>query len=250
MIARLGRRPKIAAVILTYNCAGLVRKAYGQIPAQLVDDVFATDDGSTDSSHQAARELGIAAFRHAPNRGYGGNLKQGIRIALERGADYIVEVHGDGQFDPGALREAMPLIETGVEFIIGSRFRVPGQARANGMPLVRYLANRGLSRIDRAILGLPFTEFHTGFRIYSRTMLERIPWEENSDNYLFSFQIIAQAAHKGISVGEVPVIADYRSEHTSHSIRGAAVYALQTFAVLAEYLLAKHGLRYSRRFAA
>src|SRR5262249_31816306 len=178
-------RPKVVAVIMTYNCERLVRKAYDLIPKDAVDDIIATDDGSRDRSHDVARALGLAAYRHRPNRGYGGNLKAGLQHALDRNADYIVEVHGDGQFDAGAIRLALPYMRKGLHFIIGSRFTIPGRARANGMPLVRYAANRGLSMIDRAVLGLPFSEFHTGFRIYSRAMLERVPWRQNADDYLF-----------------------------------------------------------------
>ena len=241
-------RPKIIAVLMTYNCARLVPKAYQQIPLHLVDEVLATDDGSRDGSHEAAIQLGIPAFRHTPNRGYGGNLKEGIRLALERGADYIVEVHGDGQFHPRALELAHPLILDGYEFIIGSRFMIPGRARENGMPLIRWTANRGLSLIDRAVLGLPFSEFHTGFRIYSRKLLDRVAWEANADNYLFSFQIIAQAAYARARAAEVPVEADYRGDHTSHSLRGAAVYAVRTFEVLGQYVLARSGLYHPRIF--
>lgn len=241
-------RPRVVAVIMTYNCARLLPKAYEKIPKDLVAEILVTDDGSKDDSYEVARRLGIPAYRHVPNRGYGGNLKMGLRYALDRGADYIVEVHGDGQFDPGAIRQAVPLMEQGVHFIIGSRFQNPTRALENGMPLIRYLANRGLSAIDRLILRLPFTEFHTGFRIYSREMLERVAWEENADNYLFSFQIIAQAAYARLRTAEVPVEADYKSDHTSHSVRGAAVYAVQTFGVLGQYLLARSGLRYHRLF--
>lgn len=234
-----GTAPRVIAVIMTYNCAHLLPKAYQQIPRDLVDDILVTDDGSRDNSHDVAKQLGLKAFRHTPNRGYGGNLKKGLQHALSAGADYVVEVHGDGQFDASAIRAAYPLMQRGVELILGSRFVVPGQARRNGMPWVRYAANRGLSFFDRLVLRLPFTEFHTGFRIYSRHLLEKIPWQKNSDDYLFSFQIIAQAAYARVSVAEVPVEADYTTDHTSHSLRGATLYAFQTFAVLLRYLLAR-----------
>lgn len=243
-----GAKPRIAAAILAYNCAPYLAKAYRMIPEDVVDDVFVMDDGSRDDTFAVACGLGVEAFRHIPNRGYGGNLKEGLRIALSRGADYIVEVHGDGQFDASAIRSALPLILERKEFIIGSRFVIPGRALENGMPLIRFLANRGLSAIDRLVLRLPFSEFHTGFRIYSRSLLERVPWQSNADNYLFSFEIIAQAAYVRASAGEVPVDADYRSEHQSHSVKGASVYAIHTFGILGEYLLARAGIRHSRLF--
>ena len=122
----------------------------------------------------------------------------------------------------------------------GSRFQNPRQALKNGMPLIRYVANRFLSFVDRAVLKLPFTEFHTGFRIYGKKFLKKVPFEKNSDDYLFSFQIIAQAAYCNATTAEVPVEADYHGEHTSHRLSGAFFYALQTFKVLYEYILAKN----------
>lgn len=236
-------------MILTYNCAKLVSKAYSKIPMDLVDDVFVTDDGSRDGTHEVAQQLGLKVIRHVPNRGYGGNVKAGLKNALELGADYVFEVHGDGaQFDPAALALAIPQMNAGADFILGSRFQNPTQALKNGMPLIRYVANRFLSFWDRLVLRLPLTEFHTGFRIYGRRMLEVIPFENDSDDYLFSFQIIAQAAYYEMKVGEVPVDADYKSEHTSHKLSGAAIYALQTFGILIQYLLAKRLHRYSALF--
>ncbi len=233
---------------MTYNCASMIRRAHARLPMDILDDVVVTDDGSHDGSYEVARQLGLAAFRHSPNRGYGGNLKEGLRVALDRGADFIVEVHGDGQFDPAATRDALPYLERGVDLVIGSRFHIAGRARQNGMPLIRLIANKALSAIDRAVLGLAFTEYHTGFRIYSRGLLDKVAWEANSDDYLFSFEIIAQAAYVGASVAEVPVDADYRTDHTSHRLLLASIYALQTFVVLAQFVLARAGLYHGRRF--
>ncbi len=244
------RRPKVVAVIMTYNCASMLPKAYAKLPKDLVDHVIVTDDGSKDNIEEEAAKLGLELTRHTPNRGYGGNLKVGIAHALAAGADYIVEVHGDGQFDPKALRDAMPFIQADYDFIIGSRFIHPKQALELGMPLIRFVANRGLSFFDKLVLRLPFTEYHTGFRIYGRKFLERVPLHKNSNDYLFSFQIIAQAAYLNVRAAEVAVEADYRGDHTSHSIKGAAIYAFQTFFVLADYLLAKWGMRYTAQFPA
>src|SRR3989338_3863557 len=129
--------------------------------------------------------------------------------AIKMGADYIVEIHGDGaQFNPIALKLALPHMEKGADLILGSRFQIPGQALKNGMPLIRFLANRGLSFFDRIVLRLPLTEFHTGFRIYSTKFLKRVPYKSNENNYVFSFEIIAQAAYFDAVVKEVPVEAD------------------------------------------
>src|SRR3989338_8775890 len=169
--------------------------------------------------------------------------------AIKMGADYIVEIHGDGaQFNPIALKLALPHMERGAQLILGSRFQIPGKARENGMPLARFLANRGLSFFDRIVLGLPLTEFHTGFRIYGRRLMETVPYRANQNDYLFSFQIIAQAAYFKMPLKEVPVEADYKAEHTSHKLTGAAWYAIRSFAVLGQFILAKWRISYNKIF--
>lgn len=246
------KKPKIIGVILAYNVANMLPRAVERIPSGLLDDVIVMDDGSKDGTSEVAKRLGLKTFRHVPNRGYGGNLKAGIKKALDMGADYIVEIHGDGaQFNPFSINYAMPYMREGkAQLILGSRFRVPGKALENGMPLIRFVANKSLSFFDRIVLKLPLTEFHTGFRIYGRKLLEKVPYDANENDYLFSFQIIAQAAYYNFPVREVPVEADYLSEHTSHSIKGAAWYAIRTFGVLTQFLIAKAGLHYNKVFNA
>ncbi len=247
------KKPKVIGVILAYNVAKMLPRALERIqsiPKGLLDDLIVMDDGSKDRTYEVAKKLGLKAFRHVPNRGYGGNLKAGIKKALEMGADYIVEIHGDGaQFNPISIKYAMPYMQEGkAQLILGSRFQKKGQALKDGMPLIRFLSNRGLSFFDRLVLGLKLTEFHTGFRIYGKKMLETIPYEQNANNYLFSFQIIAQAAYYKMPVSEVPVEADYHSDHTSHSLSGASIYAINTFGVLWQYVLAKWDISYNKIF--
>ena len=249
MNARTMPRPRIVAVVLAYNCARMLARAHGRIPKDLVDGIFVMDDGSTDDTFEAARVLGLTVFRHGQNRGYGGNLKEGLRRASEAGADYVLEVHGDGaQFNPQALRVSLDAMQRGAQLILGSRFEEPKRALENGMPIIRFVANRLLSIVDRLVLRLPLADFHTGFRVYGRRLLENVPYDENSNDYLFSFQIIAQAAYYRMPVAQVPVDADYNSEHTSQPMGAAIVYAIQTFWTLGQYLLAVSGLRYNRIF--
>ncbi len=237
------KKLKIIGVILAYNCAKMLPRAVERIPKGVLDGLFVMDDGSKDGTYEAAKKLKLKAFRHTPNKGYGGNLKEGMKRALDMGADYIVEIHGDGaQFNPESIHYAIPFMKEDAQLILGSRFQEPKKALENGMPLIRFIANRFLSFFDRIVLGLPLTEFHTGFRIYGRKLLENVPYESNSNDYLFSFQIIAQAAYYNMPVREVPVEADYKSEHTSHSIKGATLYALQTFVILSQFMLAKIGI--------
>ncbi len=242
-------KPRIIGIILAYNCASMLPRAYDRIPKHLLHDIIVMDDGSTDGTSDAARRLGLKVFRHEPNRGYGGNLKAGLQKALEMGADYVFEIHGDGaQFNPQSLTPALIPIHEGAQLILGSRFQEPQKALDNGMPLIRFFANRFLSFFDRLFLRLPLTEFHTGFRIYGKKLLQEVPYLNNSDNYLFSFEIIAQAAYYHMPVREVPVEADYRSEHTSHALGGAAVYAMKTFIILGQFILAKYGIMHTRLF--
>src|SRR3989338_4590311 len=160
------KSPKVIGVILAYNVAKMLPRALERIqsiPKGLLDDLIVMDDGSKDGTYEVAKKLGLKAFRHVPNRGYGGNLKAGIKKALEMGADYIVEIHGDGaQFNPISINYAMPYMKEGnAQLILGSRFKVPGKALENGMPLIRFVANRFLSFFDKMVLRLPLTEFHT-----------------------------------------------------------------------------------------
>lgn len=240
---------KIIGVILAYNCATMLPRAVKRIPKNVLDEVIVFDDGSTDNTFGVAKKLKLKVFRHYPNRGYGGNLKVAIQKSLEMGADYIVEIHGDGaQFNPASIKYTIPYINKGFQLILGSRFQESNKALKNGMPLLRFIANRFLSFFDKLILRLPLTEFHTGFRIYGREFLEAVPYTKNSDDYLFSFQIIAQAAYAKIPVAEVPVDADYKNEHTSHSLGGASLYAVQTFLILSQFILAKSGIYTNKIF--
>jgi glycosyltransferase involved in cell wall biosynthesis len=243
-------RPRVVALILAYNVAGMLERALGKIPRHLVDDIFVMDDGSTDGTADEARRLGLAVTSNERNLGYGGNLRRGLRLAVSRyAADYVVEVHGDGaQFHPSAIAEAVPWMEKGAALIMGSRFIVPGRARRNGMSRTRFVANKGLSALSRLVLGLPLTEFHSGFRVYSRGLIERLPMDANADDHLFSFHILAQAAYLGVEVREIAVEADYIGEHTSISLPEAVIYSFGNLACLGRYLLARAGLRHTPQF--
>ena len=243
-------RPRVVALILAYNVERLLEKALRKIPLALVDDVFVMDDGSRDGTSDVARRLGLTVYRNERNLGYGGNLREGLRRAVrDHGADYVVEIHGDGaQFNPEAIAAAVPLMQAGVPFIMGSRFARRGRARENGMSLARFLANRGLSALARRVLRLPLTEFHSGFRIYARALVETLPLAANAGDHLFSFEILAQAAYHAVDVREVPVEADYLSEHTSISLWQATVYSFDNLVCLGKYLLAKAGLRHTAQF--
>lgn len=237
-----GGTPKIIGMIPAYNCAHLLPRAYARIPKEYFDDIIIVDDGSTDDTLLVARQLvGSRAFTH-PHSGYGGNIKYAIRKALELGADFMIEIHGDGQYDPGNIPAAIEKIKNErPDFLLGSRFTSLLQPLRDKMSLVRYLANLGMSFIDRLVLRIPLSEFHQGFRVYSKNLIETVGLEGTSDDHLFSFQIIAKAAYCGLKVREIPVRCNFADDHTSISLRRAVVYALQTFGVLGLYLAAKLG---------
>lgn len=234
------RSPKVIGIMMTYNCANMIKSTYEGLPKGIFSKVIVADDGSIDKSVQVARKLGLSVYTHI-HGGYGANIKFGLKKAVDLGADYAVEIHGDGQYDQSVVPTAIKKMETGYDFILGSRFINLKHAIEDGMPLVRYFANLGLSFIDRIVLGVNLTEFHTGFRVYSRRLIKSLRFEGTSDNYLYSFEIICQARFNNFRIGEIPMRCDYKTAHTSISIKKSIIYALGTFAILAKYILAKMG---------
>lgn len=233
---------KSVCVILAYNCGHLLENTYTRIPAGSVGKIILVDDASTDDTLEVARRLGIESYTHE-HLGYGGNVKYSIRKGMELGAEYIVDLHGDGQYDPGAAPAALAKAREGYDLVLGSRFFDIKQPLRDGMPWSRYLANIGLSAIERLALNLPVSEFHTGFRVYTKNLAETVSLENTSDDFLFGFEIIAQAGFCNLKIGEVPIRCNYKGEHTSISIPKSIVYAFQTFKTLALYLLAKAGFK-------
>tara|TARA_B100000941_G_scaffold98748_1_gene68948 strand:+ start:76803 stop:77534 length:732 start_codon:yes stop_codon:yes gene_type:complete len=230
---------KIYAVILSHNCEHMIDRTISRIPHSSFAKIIVSDDGSTDNSVSKYRSLGYTVV-NSNNKGYGANIKNALVAAFDDGADYILEIHGDGaQFDPKAISKASSLIENDTDLILGSRFIEKGRALKLGMPLPRYIANRALSFIDRIILSKNLSEFHTGFRVYSRKFKD-IDQSKFSNDYLFSFQIIAYAIANDYKVDEIPVECDYNSEHTSHGYLGASKYAITHFFVLIWYVLFKY----------
>lgn len=227
---------------MAYNSASMLEDIYARIPKDILDEIILVDDESVDNTLEVAKKLGIPFFTH-PHRGYGGNLKFGLQKALERGGEYMVEIHGDGQYDPTVIPAALKKMREGYDFILGSRFTDSRQPLKDGMSLARYLPNIALSLIDRLVLGLKLTEFHSGFRVYSRKLLATTDFNKGSDDHLYSFEIIVLARYYNLRVGEVPVRGDYKKEHTSISIRKSILYAFQTFYIMLLYLLAKVGVK-------
>lgn len=232
---------KVIGIIMTYNCADMLEDTFGRIPLDLFDEIFVTDDGSRDNTVERAESLGIPVYRHE-NFGYGGNIKYGLQKALDRGGEIIIEIHGDGQYDPAVTAQALDKIGHGCDLVLGSRFINILQPLKDQMPLIRFLANIGLSALDRLILGVPLTEFHTGYRVYTKKFIENLDLNKMSNDYLFSFEIIVQACFDRIKIGEVPIRCNYAGVHSSINIWNSSIYSFQTFGLLIGYLLLKRGI--------
>ena len=244
----MGRRTIV--VMPAYNAEATLEKTWRDIPPDCVDEVVVVDDRSRDRTVEVARRLGLTVIEHPENRGYGANQKTCYRAALERGAAIVAMVHPDYQYDARLLPLLIGFVEAGIcDVMLGSRVRSRGEARAGGMPIWKYLANRVLTIVENLVLGQNLGDFHSGFRIYTRQVLETIPFEGNSDDFVFDSEFLAQAAYFGFRIGDAPVPARYFAEASSINFRRSVVYGLGTLRVLIVYVAHRAGLVRSRLFS-
>ncbi len=233
---------KIIVVMPAYNAAGTLEQTFRDLPHDIIDAVILVDDGSSDGTAALSRELGIITIAHAKNRGYGGNQKTCYRAALETGADVIVMVHPDYQYDPRLLLAMSSMIIDGAfDVVIGSRI-LGGSAMRRGMPLWKYVSNRLLTAVQNFLLGAKLSEYHTGYRAFSRRVLEAIPWERNSEDFLFDNQILAQILMRGFLIGEVSCPARYFPGSSSINFQKSVHYGLGVLGVSILYRMRKMGL--------
>ena len=231
-----------------YNAASTVERTVEDIPPGAVHEVVLVDDASTDGTVDIARELGLRVVQHERNRGYGANQKTCYREALELDADIVVMIHPDYQYDSRVIPVAVEILRLGVcDVVLGSRIRTRREALEGGMPPYKYVANRILTVIENVVLGQNLGDFHSGFRAYRREVLEELPWAENSDDFVFDSQFLAQAVHFGFKLGDVPMPARYFEEASSIGFGRSVRYGLATLKVLLEFVVARLGLA-SRRF--
>lgn len=244
------RGQRIVVIMPAYNAAETLEQTYRDIPDGWADDVIVVDDCSADHTAEVAKRLGLHVIVHSKNKGYGGNQKTCYRAALERGADIVVMLHPDYQYDPKRIPSLVtPILDGAADMVLGSRL-ADGQAVRNGMPLYKYLANRVLTIVENAAFGTHFTELHTGMRAYRREVLETLPLEANSDDFVFDSQVIAQTHHFGFRLAEISVSARYTAEVSSIGFARSVVYGLATLATVARYLLHRCGIRRSAIFTA
>ena len=228
----------IVVVMPAYNAAKTLADTVGLIPRDIVDHIVLVDDGSRDATIDVARQLGLDVIPHHTNAGYGANQKTCYTIALDKGADVVVMVHPDGQYDPQLIPALVrPILDDTADMVLGSRMMQPGGAKAGGMPAWKRGVNRTLTRIENAALQAQLSEAHTGYRAYSRRFLETVPWRRNDNGFVFDTQVIFQAFAFGQRVVEVPVTTRYEADSSNISIRDAVVYGSRTLVVAAQYAL-------------
>jgi len=236
---------KVIVVMPAYNAAETLVDTYRSIPAEHVDQVILVDDGSIDNTAGIAEELGLQLIIHPHNAGYGANQKTCYMEALRQGAEIVIMLHPDGQYDPNIIPLMISAIREGKgDFIMGSRFLPPKSALQGGMPRYKYVSNRFLTATENLVMGTDLSECHTGYRAYSRQLLLTVPFLRNSNNFVFDTEMIFQAQHFGFRFAEVPVSTRYFNEASSISFWASIQYGLGTLGVATRYLLHRSGLRH------
>ena len=215
---------KIVIVMPAYNAEHTLRRTLDEVPTDVVDEVILVDDYSHDRTYELAQNLGLRALRHDANRGYGANQKTCYAAALARDADVVVMLHPDYQYAPRLITAMAAMITSGeFDAVLGSRILGRG-ALQGGMPFYKYIANRFLTFAENLLLGYKFTEYHTGFRAWSRILLESLPIERNSNDFVFDNQMLVQACHFGFRIGEISCPTRYFPEASSISFRRSLIY--------------------------
>jgi len=230
---------KIVVVLPAYNAAKTLEMTYAEIPFEFVDEVVLVDDASRDDTAQVARRLGIRTVIHPTNRGYGGNQKTCYKTALDLGADIVVMLHPDYQYTPHLITAMSSMIAYG-EFEVALASRILGVgALKGGMPFYKYVANRVLTLVENLLLGHKLSEYHTGYRAFSREVLEKLPLEANSDDFVFDNQMLAQVIWFGYRIGEVSCPTKYFEEASSINFRRSVIYGLGVLRTAVQFRLCK-----------
>src|SRR5215470_15235879 len=241
--SRAARKEKVVIVMPAYNAAKTLESTFRAIPAGYYDEVVVVDDHSGDQTAELAQRLNLKSIRHPHNVGYGGNQKTCYMEALRDGADIVVMLHPDGQYDPAIIPEMIrPIQEGRADMVLGSRMMTPGGAKAGGMPLWKRIANGFLTTVENTVLRRRFTECHTGYRAYSRRFLETVPFLRNSNDFVFDTEVIFQAVHFDMPVVEVPVSTRYFEDASSVGFKAGVMYGLGTLNTALRFRLHRWGL--------
>ncbi len=233
---------KLIVIMPAYNAEKTLRQSYAELPHEYVDDIILVDDASSDRTAKIANEIGIKTIVHKKNMGYGANQKTCYREALKHGADIVVMLHPDYQYSPRLVTAMASMIVSGhYDLVLGSRI-LGGKALKGGMPIYKYIANRFLTLIENMILGIKLSEYHTGYRAFTREVLETLPLEENSDDFVFDNEMLAQAAYFGFRTGEISCPARYFEDASSINFARSVKYGFGVLATTVKYALQKVGI--------
>ena len=240
---------KVIAVMPAYNAAKTLEPTIRDIPRGTVDEIILVDDASRDETVAVARKLGLTVVQHEDNRGYGANQKTCYTLALEHGADIVVMIHPDYQYDSRLTPYFISFLrDQYFDVMLGSRIRTRKEALQGGMPLYKYVANRSLTFIENICTGMNLSEWHTGFRAFSRNVLETIPWQANSDDFVFDSQMLMQCVAFDFRVGEIPVPVRYHDTSSSIDFRRSIAYGCLTLKTTGEYFLHRIKIKRSPLF--
>lgn len=235
-----GRR---VVVLPAYNAATTLQATVADIPRDAVDEIILVDDRSRDETVALSRQLGLVTIEHDRNRGYGGNQKTCYDLALAHGADVVIMLHPDYQYDGRLIPAYLAILELGVcDLMLGSRVRTRRETLAGGMPIWKYVSNRALTLIENFGLGQNLGDFHSGFRVYRRAVLETLDYHRFSDDFAFDTQFLAAAAHHGFRIGDAPMPCRYFPEASSINLWRSCKYGLETLRVVAQFNLQRMGL--------
>jgi glycosyltransferase involved in cell wall biosynthesis len=233
---------KVLVVLPAYNAEKTLERTIAEVPPGVVDEFLLVDDASADGTTVRAASLGIPYLVHPRNRGYGGNQKTCYTEALRRGADIVIMLHPDYQYTPRLIGAMAWLVACGeFDVVLGSRILGSGAIRG-GMPRYKYIANRFLTAVENVLLGTKLSEFHTGYRAFSRKVLETLPLEENSDDFVFDNQMLAQAVYFEFKIGEISCPTRYFAEGSSINLRRSITYGLGVLRTAVQFRSQRWGL--------
>ena len=245
---KLIKNKKIYAIVICYNSAPVLGETYKRIDKDLFDKIYFFDDNSKDNSVKEAKKFNWIIIENKKNLGHGGNLKKALKTVFNDGADYAVEIHADNQYSPNDIVKAKEKLKQDYDLVIGSRFVNKNPFLKDGMPFMRYITNKLMSLMTNSLLGINLTEFHTGYKIYGKNLCEKVPYKKNSNNYLFSFEIILQAKFFNLKHGEISISSSYKGYHTSCNYFNGFIYLLGNLKTIILFLLAKFNFYKSKIF--